>query len=131
MREWFEYAAVWCIVKFVGALPRAAARALAVTVASALYAMRPKLRRTAEFNLRLAFPDWNDAQRRSVLRAMVRNLGWMAAEFARFPKYTSQTIEQVLILDGHESHHSIEFERYCEENKIIRLCMPPHSSHLL
>ncbi|KAM5527928.1 transposase [Fusarium oxysporum f. sp. phaseoli] len=38
---------------------------------------------------------------------------------------------RLLILDGHESHHSIDFERYCEENKIIRLCMPPHSSHLL
>ena len=38
---------------------------------------------------------------------------------------------RLLILDGHESHQSIEFERYCEEKKIIRLCMPPHSSHLL
>jgi hypothetical protein len=36
-----------------------------------------------------------------------------------------------LILDGHESHHSIRFERYCEENKIITLCMPAHASHLL
>jgi hypothetical protein len=38
---------------------------------------------------------------------------------------------RLLILDGHESHHSIDFERYCEENQIITLCMPPHSSHLL
>ncbi|KAJ3537253.1 hypothetical protein NM208_g6395 [Fusarium decemcellulare] len=38
---------------------------------------------------------------------------------------------RLLIHDGHESHHSIEFERYCEEKKIIRLCMPPHSSHIL
>jgi hypothetical protein len=36
-----------------------------------------------------------------------------------------------LILDGHESHHSDEFEEYCKENNIITLCMPPHSSHLL
>ncbi|EGU83431.1 hypothetical protein FOXB_06053 [Fusarium oxysporum f. sp. conglutinans Fo5176] len=38
---------------------------------------------------------------------------------------------RLLILDGHESHHSADFEIYCEENKIITLCMPPHSSHLL
>ncbi|RKK70134.1 hypothetical protein BFJ71_g17692, partial [Fusarium oxysporum] len=38
---------------------------------------------------------------------------------------------RLLILDGHESHHSVEFERYCEANKIITLCMPAHSSHLL
>jgi hypothetical protein len=38
---------------------------------------------------------------------------------------------RLLILDGHESHHSTNFEIYCEENNIITLCMPPHSSHLL
>ncbi|KAG6997271.1 hypothetical protein FocnCong_v015272 [Fusarium oxysporum f. sp. conglutinans] len=38
---------------------------------------------------------------------------------------------RLLILDGHESHHSADFERYCEENKIITLCMPAHTSHLL
>jgi hypothetical protein len=38
---------------------------------------------------------------------------------------------RLLILDGHESHHSTEFELYCQQNNIITLCMPPHSSHLL
>jgi translation initiation factor IF-1 len=38
---------------------------------------------------------------------------------------------RLLILDGHESHHSVEFERYCKDNKIITLCMPAHASHLL
>ncbi|KAJ3545561.1 hypothetical protein NM208_g2452 [Fusarium decemcellulare] len=38
---------------------------------------------------------------------------------------------RLLILDGHESHHSADFERYCEENKIITLCMPAQASHLL
>jgi hypothetical protein len=34
-------------------------------------------------------------------------------------------------IPGHESHHSADFEIYCEENKIITLYMTPHSSHLL
>ena len=38
---------------------------------------------------------------------------------------------RLLILDGHESHHSTEFELYCQNHNIITLCMPPHSSHLL
>ncbi|EGU85277.1 hypothetical protein FOXB_04208 [Fusarium oxysporum f. sp. conglutinans Fo5176] len=38
---------------------------------------------------------------------------------------------RLLILDGHESHHSADFEAYCKEKNIITLCMPPHSSHLL
>jgi KDO2-lipid IV(A) lauroyltransferase len=38
-----------------------------------------------------------------VMRKMTRNLGWMAAEFARFPKYTAENIEQTVVLDGHEN----------------------------
>jgi hypothetical protein len=37
----------------------------------------------------------------------------------------------LLVIDGHESHDSLKFQQYCKENKIITLCMPPHSSHLL
>ena len=103
MREWLEYAAVWVILKVLGALPRGVARASAAGVARILYAVLPKLRKTAEFNLRLAFPEWTEAQRRVTIRKMVRSLGWMAAEFARLPKYTKENIERYVILDGHEN----------------------------
>jgi Kdo2-lipid IVA lauroyltransferase/acyltransferase len=103
MTEWLEYAAVWVILRGLSALPRGMARGLAVFVARVLYSMLPKLRRTAQFNLRLAFPDWSDTQRKAVIRGMVRNLGWMAAEFARLPKYTKENIEKVVVLSGHEN----------------------------
>ncbi|ENH70905.1 hypothetical protein FOC1_g10000057, partial [Fusarium oxysporum f. sp. cubense race 1] len=38
---------------------------------------------------------------------------------------------RLLILDGHESHHSADFERYCQDYKIIILCMPAYVSYLL
>jgi hypothetical protein len=38
---------------------------------------------------------------------------------------------RLLIIDGHESHDSLDFQQYCKDNKIITLCMPSHSSHLL
>jgi hypothetical protein len=38
---------------------------------------------------------------------------------------------RLLILDGHDSHQSLEFQELCKENNIYTLCMPPHSSHLL
>jgi len=94
---------VWSLLKFTSALPRPAARAMAVMLARLLFALRPKLRKTAEFNLKLAFPQWTAAQRESTIRAMVRSLGWMAAEFARMPRYTRKNIEDVIILDGHEN----------------------------
>src|SRR5258708_25093813 len=103
MKEWIEYAAVWAIVKGLGGWPRPMGRSLAVGVARVLYALLPRLRKIAEVNLRIAFPEWSDAQGQAAVRGMVRNLGWMAAEFARFPKYSKENIEQIVVLDGDEN----------------------------
>ena len=37
----------------------------------------------------------------------------------------------LLVLDGHGSHLTPQFDKICSENNIIPICMPPHSSHLL
>ena len=103
VKEWLQFAAAWSLLKLLGVLPRPLARAKASVTARMLYALSPKLRKTAEFNLRLAFPEWDEAKRREVLQKMVHNLGWMAAEFARLPKYRKENIEQFVILDGHEN----------------------------
>ncbi|HYL09673.1 MAG TPA: lysophospholipid acyltransferase family protein [Candidatus Acidoferrales bacterium] len=103
MREWLEYALVWAALKSLGTLPRAVARAVAGGAARFLFVFLGKFRRVAMFNLRLAFPDWTDKQRRGVIRKMVRNLGWMAAEFAQFPRWTPKNVERIVVLDGHEN----------------------------
>jgi Kdo2-lipid IVA lauroyltransferase/acyltransferase len=103
MIEWFQYAVAWTFVKALGVLPRPVSRGLAAGAARLLLVLLPRMWKTAECNLRLAFPEWSDAQRRETLKGMARNLGWMAAEFARLPKYTSGNIEDVVILDGHEN----------------------------
>jgi len=103
MKEWIEYAAVWVILKGLGVLPQPLARSFASGMMRIFYALLPRLRKTAEVNLRIAFPEWSDAQRKKVVRGMLRNLGWMAAEFVRLPKYTKENIEQIVVLDGHEN----------------------------
>jgi hypothetical protein len=40
-------------------------------------------------------------------------------------------VYRLLILDGHESYLNQDFKDYCLENKILTLCMPPYSSHIL
>lgn len=37
----------------------------------------------------------------------------------------------MLIVDGHESHISVEFNQYYKNNNIIPISMPLHSSHLV
>jgi Kdo2-lipid IVA lauroyltransferase/acyltransferase len=103
MTQWLAYALVWVVLKFVGLLPGSLARAAGATVARILLVITPKLRQTAEFNLKLAFPDWSDARRRATIRGMTRSLGWMAAEFARMPRYKRRNIEEVIVLDGNEN----------------------------
>ncbi|KAF1922946.1 DDE-domain-containing protein, partial [Didymella exigua CBS 183.55] len=51
--------------------------------------------------------------------------------FDEHTKERTVSSHRLLILDGHESHNLVKFHQYCEEHKIITLCMPPHSSHLL
>ena len=103
MRERLEYAVLGLILKFLGALPRPMARAVAAALAQFLFLFLTRFRRTAKFNLRLAFPDWTEAQRRGVMRRMAWRLGWMAAEFAQFPRWTRQNVDRRVILDGHEN----------------------------
>lgn len=56
---------------------------------------------------------------------------WLKKTF--IPQTTSQSkgLYRLLIIDGHGSHTTPEFFKCCEENKIIPLKIPPHSSHLL
>jgi len=103
MKEWLGYAVAWSVLKVVGLLPRSVARAAGAAVASGLLVLSPRLKKTAEFNLRLAFPEWNEAQRQDTIREMTRSLGWMAAEFARMPRYSHENIADIIVLDGHEN----------------------------
>ena len=50
-----------------------------------------------------------------------------------FDKHTAtraKGLYRMLVLDGHESHESAEFQEYCKAHSIITLGLPPHSSHL-
>ena len=57
-------------------------------------------------------------------------LKWLK-HFNAHSKGRTVRTHRLLIIDGHKSHESLEFQQYCKDNKIVALCMPPHSSHLL
>jgi Kdo2-lipid IVA lauroyltransferase/acyltransferase len=103
MREWLEFDAAWLAVKAIGLLPRALARSAGAGLVALVFPLRPGLRRAAEWNLRMAFPEWPEREHHHILRGMVRQIGWMAGEFSQFPRYTRKTIERVVLLDGFEN----------------------------
>ena len=103
MREWIEYAAAWLGLKALGTLPRSAARFVGAGFAAVAYRLRTPLRRAAQTNLQIAFPEWSEKKRDEVIRRVVRQVGWMAAEFSQLPKYSRKNIENIVVIDGFEN----------------------------
>jgi hypothetical protein len=58
-------------------------------------------------------------------------LTWPKNVFEKHIAHGTKGVYRPLILDGHGSHLTPEFDLFCKEHSIITLCMPAHSSHLL
>lgn len=60
-------------------------------------------------------------------------LSWRWLEEVFIPQVKKRTTNGkiLLIMDGHGSHKTKKFRETCEENSIIPLYLPPHSTHLL
>src|SRR5450432_239398 len=56
---------------------------------------------------------------------------WLQNIFEKHTIHQTKGIYRLLILDGHGSHVTPEFDLFAKEHNIITLYMPPHSSHLL
>jgi hypothetical protein len=56
-------------------------------------------------------------------------LEWLTEVFE--PQTRSRTVGRyrLLLLDGHGSHRTAAFDRFCKERLILTEAMPPHSSH--
>lgn len=57
-------------------------------------------------------------------------LDWLK-HFDRSTRSVTRGTHRLLILDGHSSHVTPEFDQYCVQNQIVTLCIPHHTSHLL
>ena len=52
-------------------------------------------------------------------------LTWLTEVFERYTKDRTVGRYQLLILDGHDSHITPEFDQFCLEHQIVVLYMPP------
>lgn len=58
-------------------------------------------------------------------------LAWLEQVFDRYTKAKARRSYRLLILDGHGSHVTMDFIKYCDQNKILLAILPPHSTHTL
>ncbi len=112
LRHRVEYLAAVGLLKFLGWLPHSRARGVCAVLAKLAYWFWPRLRRVGLFNLRLAFPEWEERVRRRVLARLFGNFGRMLADFAHFPHWNRENIERLIIYDGFEN-----FERARTQGK--------------
>ena len=56
---------------------------------------------------------------------------WLQSVFEPNTKDRTKGAYRLLILDRHNSHFTPRFDRFYTEYKIVPICMPPHSSHIL
>jgi hypothetical protein len=58
-------------------------------------------------------------------------LHWLKTVFEPMSKCYMTGTKRLLILDGHSSHLTADFDTFCKKHAIICLCMPAHASQLL
>ena len=58
-------------------------------------------------------------------------LAWLKRVFDCETKSKARRSYRLLILDGHGSHVTMEFIKYCDDNRILLATYPPHLTHTL
>jgi KDO2-lipid IV(A) lauroyltransferase len=94
-----EYWLARALLGLFGALPISSGIALAQVFARFGFWF-PRLRRTGECNLQLAFPDLPDTERRGLLLGSFQNLARQLPIFSRFRKTTGDDLKDLIDCEG-------------------------------
>ncbi len=103
-----EFWAARFLLLFFGTLPLRTAISLGTALAS-LGRLFPRLNRTAEQNLKLAFPESAEAERRRLVRGCFENLGRLLAIFSHLTKRDPAALKALIKDEGLE--HLIAAEK--------------------
>jgi KDO2-lipid IV(A) lauroyltransferase len=103
VRTYVEYTLACVILKSVGMLPRPFALKTGQAVGRLAHLVLPHLRRTAEINLRLAFPELDQRERERIKRGVFSNLGRLLGEISQFPRYNRDNISSIVNYKGLEN----------------------------
>src|SRR5512138_3787572 len=91
----------WLLVR----IPRRLLDALGAALGALVWALGIRRRVVLE-NLRLAFPEKSEAERRAIARSTYRNLGQMIPDFLRVPFLSREEVERIFVYDGWECYEA-------------------------
>ena len=104
MRQRLEYALAWPIIRTLAILPRPLARAAGIIFALTVYLLHFRLRQVGMRNLELAFPEKSGRKHAQILRGEFTSLGRQLAEVCKFPQYSIENIDEIVVYDGFENY---------------------------
>ncbi|MGH9905718.1 MAG: lysophospholipid acyltransferase family protein [Pyrinomonadaceae bacterium] len=94
-----EFALARTLLSGLGVLPRRLALATGIMLGRIAFHLPLELRRTGELNLKLAFPEKTDFERRLLLQGCFSNLGRLLGEFSQLPKTTPDKLRALIEYD--------------------------------
>ena len=112
VRLWLEYGAARVMLASLNIGPRSWADRLARGYVKLLDLAIPRLRRTAETNVRMALPDVAGAERRRIVEGSFHSIARLLVALARFPRIGSRNISEWIRYNGFE-----HFEAAMKEGK--------------
>ncbi len=111
IRTKLEFGLARSLILGLGALPRKGAIAIGVLMGRIAALVPSALTRTGEANLKLAFPDKSETERRKLLRSTFENLGRLLGEFSHLPRATPEKLRQLIEYDQVGLAHLREAEK--------------------
>ena len=102
MRIWLEYAAARAVVITLAIGPRSWSDRLARGYVRLLDLAIPRLRRTAETNVRMALPGVGEAERRRIVDGSFHSIARILVALARFPRIDAKSISEWIRYEGFE-----------------------------
>ena len=116
LQEFLEYSAAKSVLTGLGMLPGPAAIATGRAMGRVFYLLASDLRRTADINLKLAFPEKSDDERSQLVRECFTSLGRVLGLFSQFGTRTREELREMIEPSGFE-HLDAAIEKY--GNRII------------
>jgi KDO2-lipid IV(A) lauroyltransferase len=99
-----EYTLALLVIRLFGAMPRSMASGAAKTLAWFGLQLASRQRTAGLCNLRMAFPELTDIERRRILKKSFQNLARLLVEFTHFPELNKANIHQFVVHDGLENY---------------------------
>ena len=103
MKDWLIYLFLKLLISFFKILPRQSALKAGETLAIIVYYLSSRHRKITLDNLSSAYKDIDEKKREGFAKSSFKNLGRVAAEFARMTSYNRDFIEKIIDIEGWEN----------------------------